>query len=168
MAIENIDGLSDGAIEQRALEVLKRADAKHRQASNDSEQLFKADYRAAYTLLVGSNVLDRRGAIQKQFLEEGTEGEICARHAMGRMLRRLANSHLDAELTTILILLAGHFDGKVGYQTVPRIGPNKWAVAELASERRLQFAPLPAEAHWWISLGWVKKALLKVRSFFPW
>jgi hypothetical protein len=165
MAVENIDSLSQGMIEQRAVELLERADSK-RQLSADSEHFIKADYRAAYNLLAGTNVTDRRGAIRKQFLEEGTLGEISARHALGRVLRRLAISPLDAELASILILLAGHFDGKIGYQTVARAGLHKWPVVELAAERRLKFDRLPEDADYLISFGWINKAWSQIRSMF--
>jgi hypothetical protein len=164
MAVENIDDLSQGMVAQ-AMELLERADSK-RQLSADIEHIIKADYRAACNLLVGSNVTDRRGVIQRQFLKEGTVGEICARHAMGRVLRRLANSPLDAELASILILLAGHFDGKIGYQTVARAGQHKWPVVELAAERRLKFGGLPNDGHFLIGLDWIKRAWLQIRLMF--
>jgi hypothetical protein len=141
MPVENIDALSDEVIERRALKVLQRADASRRRLPTDCDPLTRADYRAAYNLLVGSNVPDHRGLTHRRFLEEGTEGEICARQAMGRMLRRLARSRIDDEEASILVLLAAHFDGKTGYGTVPDGDRHKakWPIMELAAERRLKF-----------------------------
>ena len=167
MAVENIEALSDEVIERRALEVLERAAAKRRQLSTDCAYI-KADQRVAHALLVGWNVENER-VVDRQFLEEGTEGEICARYAMGRVLRHLANSTLDAELATILILLAGHFDGKTGYRTVLNAGPHKSKLPphKLIAERRLKFerrAPVDTRSRY--SLAWIKKAWLQFRSMF--
>jgi len=170
MAVENIDALSDEVIERRAFEAsLGHADARRHQLSTEGDSFVKADYRVAYNLLVGSNVRDRRGLVRKQFLQEGTEGEICARHAMARVLRRLANSPLDAELAAIIILLAGHFDGKIGHRSASKDGlhKSKSPVVSLAAERRLRFEDrLPTDPQGGISLAGVKNVWLKVRAMF--
>jgi hypothetical protein len=169
MAVENIDALSDEVIERRAFEAPERTDAKRREMSMESDPLVRADYRAAHNLLVGSNVRDRRGLVHKQFLQEGTEGEICARHALGRVLRRLANSRLDSELAAILILLAGHFDGKIGHRNEANdsLYKSKWPMVALAAERRVRFEDHPlTDAQKRISLAQVKNAWLQARSMF--
>jgi hypothetical protein len=141
MPVENIDALSDEVIERRALKVLQRAELTRRRRETDNDPLTKADYRAAYNLLVGWCATDSRGLIRRHFLLEGTEAEMCARLAMGRALRRLSRSGLDSEMATLLVLLAGHFDGKIGYATVPDFGlyKSKWPTSELAARRRLRF-----------------------------
>jgi hypothetical protein len=169
MAVDNINALSDEVIERRALEPPKRADAKRRQSTADNDPLTKADCRAAYNLLAGWDARDRRGRVHRLFLQEGTEGEICARHAMGRLLRRLANSPLDDELAAILILLAGHFDGKIGYRNVSNLGlyKSKLPRVALAAERRLRFeVDLLTDVQQRSGLTRVKKAWLQLRSKF--
>jgi hypothetical protein len=164
MAVVNIDALSDEVVARQAFEAQEPADARRRQLSAESATLVKADYRAAYNLLVGSNVGDRRGLVHKQFLREGTEGEICARHAMGRVLRRLANSPLDTELAAILILLAGHFDGKIGYRNDSNSGRPS---AGLVVERRLRFENhLRADVRERFGRARVNNAVMRVRWMF--